>query len=93
MRGAKSVEIREPDCRRSLTQEHRTHLRCALRQRREHEIGCGQEISARRVAVHGSRICPTAGSAGHIHFRGKLHGCLSNDRERRLRPGGKMDRL
>ena len=50
---------------------HRTHLRCALRQRLEHETGCGQAISARRAAVHGSRIRPAAGSPGHIHFRGE----------------------
>jgi hypothetical protein len=32
-------------------------------------------------------------SRTHIHFRGGRNGCLLNDREWRLRPGWKMDRL
>jgi DNA (cytosine-5)-methyltransferase 1 len=60
-----------PDCERSYARGHRTYLRCALRQRREHEIGCGSAVSESCAAVYGPRICSAAGSAGQFHFRGE----------------------
>ena len=42
---------RPADCQRSRTRRHRTHMRCALRQRLEHETGCGQAVSA-AACVH-----------------------------------------